>query len=795
MSKSFFKYASLLFVLLPSAVYGQEVSSPDPVKTDLSDPDLIVRPPTDPYSLSFTPPMPEGAANITTQEHCKQAGGKWTTMKLAEADVQTEKLIGCITNGKRNGRWMVHDIETPPAEQTEEKALGYMWMIDDSVHGWSVMLDRETRTVIELAHFNMGVLDGTQFSWSNVGSLESVTTYKNGKKDGKYERYLECLPTVLGQYTDDNPSGTWDVFPEPGLISIRRNFDRPIPTDDRPSDMFQKSQAYWTEWYNASGVKVSEGYSIAIIPDENGLRVGTLTLYSVSGQKWMTVDYSGVGRISDKRSFELCKPDGQPDAPIPAYLDYNHETLTMNCKNDNGEVYLSVDYYATGEVRAKKPMKNGSINGVVREYHPTGEILAEYNVVDDIPNGTIVYKDTHGNPYGTSRVTNGTGTFKSWWHNGNPHEDGEYKNGKKTGIWTKWLESGTKVNEVQYDDEGRIDGYRRQWFHNGILSFEQKFEHGSNHGLTFYNYSDGRLADECNYHHGMPTGKCKEFAHSGNLSYETDYTNFLNIIQEQYYSDGKKRSSGRITPGFGHGNREGTWDFYLKNGKKWLSLEYSGNAVLQPEAATCAEIVGADFTVDEENREIGCMVCSVNRISPLNPVKMREGRWNWYNDTGKKEKSGSIHLGHLNGDWEYYYPNGEKMLEGEYKIDQRVGKWTGYYEDGSKKFTGAYKNGQESGLWETFYPSSNVTSSSGNFVNGRRDGEWTYQYQSGKLREKGSFENGVESGVWTNYYENGQKQGEGSFVAGKREGTWTWYRENGSVWRTAEYKDGKEIKK
>ena len=94
---------------------------------------------------------------------------------------------------------------------------------------------------------------------------------------------------------------------------------------------------------------------------------------------------------NQRQTFELCKPDGQPDAPIPAYLDYNHETLTMNCKNDNGEVYLSVDYYATGEVRAKKPMKNGSINGVVREYHPTGEILAEYNVVDDIPNGTIVY--------------------------------------------------------------------------------------------------------------------------------------------------------------------------------------------------------------------------------------------------------------------------------------------------------------------------------------------------------------------------------------------------------------------
>jgi uncharacterized protein YceK len=40
-------------------------------------------------------------------------------------------------------------------------------------------------------------------------------------------------------------------------------------------------------------------------------------------------------------------------------------------------------------------------------------------------------------------------------------------------------------------------------------------------------------------------------------------------------------------------------------------------------------------------------------------------------------------------------------------------------------------------------------------------------------------------------YENGQKSEEGNYLDGKRDGKWTWWYENGQKWVEANYKDGK----
>ena len=40
-------------------------------------------------------------------------------------------------------------------------------------------------------------------------------------------------------------------------------------------------------------------------------------------------------------------------------------------------------------------------------------------------------------------------------------------------------------------------------------------------------------------------------------------------------------------------------------------------------------------------------------------------------------------------------------------------------------------------------------------------------------------------------YENGQKSEEGNYLDGKRDGKWTWWYENGQKWLEANYKDGK----
>ena len=53
---------------------------------------------------------------------------------------------------------------------------------------------------------------------------------------------------------------------------------------------------------------------------------------------------------------------------------------------------------------------------------------------------------------------------------------------------------------------------------------------------------------------------------------------------------------------------------------------------------------------------------------------------------------------------------------------------------------------------------------------------------------------GKETGNWVQYYENGEKLGEGKFENGKRQGKWTWWRQDGAIWKSVNYKDGKEIK-
>ena len=44
-------------------------------------------------------------------------------------------------------------------------------------------------------------------------------------------------------------------------------------------------------------------------------------------------------------------------------------------------------------------------------------------------------------------------------------------------------------------------------------------------------------------------------------------------------------------------------------------------------------------------------------------------------------------------------------------------------------------------------------------------------------------------------YENGQKSEEGNYLNGKRDGKWTWWYENGQKWVEANYKDGKMLRR
>ena len=66
-------------------------------------------------------------------------------------------------------------------------------------------------------------------------------------------------------------------------------------------------------------------------------------------------------------------------------------------------------------------------------------------------------------------------------------------------------------------------------------------------------------------------------------------------------------------------------------------------------------------------------------------------------------------------------------------------------------------------------------------------------YPNGQINSEENYIDGKKDGKWTWYYENGQIQIEGNYIDGKRDGKWTWYYENGQIQIEVNYIDGEPI--
>ena len=56
------------------------------------------------------------------------------------------------------------------------------------------------------------------------------------------------------------------------------------------------------------------------------------------------------------------------------------------------------------------------------------------------------------------------------------------------------------------------------------------------------------------------------------------------------------------------------------------------------------------------------------------------------------------------------------------------------------------------------------------YVNGQRDGEWTYRYASGVVQEQGHYLTGKRDGEWMQYHSNGKTLAHKVYAGGVLEG-------------------------
>ncbi|MCL2326317.1 MAG: hypothetical protein FWC40_07495 [Proteobacteria bacterium] len=761
------------------------------------DPKTVSAPPMDEHALVYTPPRPQGARAITSKSQCAEAKGEWGSSGLSQLDAvgtnQKLSAMGCRIEDKREGLWTIVSaakVKALTAHDTisGEDALGRLWFVQDQEQGWAALYHGPKLSTKMLAHFKDGKRHGASLTWSIDGVLLKAENYSMDVLDGRFEEYAaNCLPGILGQYVQGKRTGIWEFYAGSGLMGYKIDYGRTTVPEGWALD--SALSVVWSEEFDIiKGSKIAEGYRLYRGDEDDSppTRVGSWQHYTSEGNRWFSVWHRADGYIDDKKLEELC-------APYRSY-QFNYGAASVDCVRDD-EVKRKLQYYASGELWYTVDMKDGFESGERIEYHPTGEVLAKYKMVDDVPRGEAIFYHRDGTVMGSSTLPLSTGEWTAYWPMGVPRETGRYRRGAKVGDWYYYHENGAKQRHESYVN-GQLEGTYEEWFQSGLLSQTYQFAGGTLEGRAAGYYSYGDLGWEMELKQGMPTGVGREFSGTGALlkltTFEPQESPYFAYLKE-FYPSGNLRAEGHTISL--QGTRAGSWKFYSLNGKFWREIPYKQGKPAIEEAIACYNIIGHDFVVDEEKREIGCNACRVNRVVPQAPGADRSGPWQWYSESGVIEKEGSIRFGIMDSDWRFYYPSGNKMLEGTYELGKNVGKWVGYYDGGTEKFDGAYdEDGKENGLWKTFFPNAaHQVSSAGAFVHGKRHGAWQWFYENGQVRDEGDFEHGNETGVWTQYHDNGRKAGQGPFVDGKRHGEWTWWRDNGDIWRTAKYANGKEV--
>jgi len=79
--------------------------------------------------------------------------------------------------------------------------------------------------------------------------------------------------------------------------------------------------------------------------------------------------------------------------------------------------------------------------------------------------------------------------------------EGNYRNGKKEGLWVSWYRGGEKASEGNYRN-GKKEGLWISWNYNGQKLDEGNYRNGKLEGLWIIWWNNGRKWEERNYRNG-----------------------------------------------------------------------------------------------------------------------------------------------------------------------------------------------------------------------------------------------------------------------------------------------------
>lgn len=203
----------------------------------------------------------------------------------------------------------------------------------------------------------------------------------------------------------------------------------------------------------------------------------------------------------------------------------------------------------------------------------TGHLFAQKK------NGPVVEKMTssNGNFIRTANYTNNVlnGPYSEVFEKGGKTKSsGQYTLGKKTGRWDYGKSDGAKTLTEVYNATGGLT-QKITYYSNGKPNAETEYKNGKLHGVTKKYDQDGSLKSETTYANGKEHGKQTQHitSTSGNYVCVSHYQNGRKHgeYSEQYQKTGNLKAKGQ----YKQDKKDGVWIYGEAGGKKTREETYA----------------------------------------------------------------------------------------------------------------------------------------------------------------------------------------------------------------------------
>jgi uncharacterized protein len=408
--------------------------------------------------------------------------------------------------------------------------------------------------LLELNYRN-GKRHGIQKMYYDSAKIRSVESYVDDKRDG-VSRYFGPEGKLVREvpFKEGVEEGLAKEYDDEGtviFISTYKNGFLVKQQEINRKDARGLKQGPWKFFYENSQQVKWEGTF------KNNLKNGTFREYDINGKVIKTEEYLN-GELVDM--------------------------VSINNKGQSVKMEVRREYYPNAQDRIVGTYKNGVPDGVFREYSMEGDVI-----------GSKVYRE--GKVTGEG-ILDDSGLEQGHWKyfyypKGKIKSEGDYKDGKKIGVWKYYHENGNLMQIGSYVDD-KPEGIWKWYYENGKALREETYKNGKEVGEArefldstakvitqgtyvdgkkegFWVYEIGDMKVSGNYREGLEEGVWKEHYRNGRLSFEGAYVKGEpNGTHKFYYDNGVIQEERNYRLGL----RDGDWKYFDRDGIKVVTINY-----------------------------------------------------------------------------------------------------------------------------------------------------------------------------------------------------------------------------